>query len=76
MENALRATPLDVRQQYEKQLHELREAYGKAMLELRARKKVRPAWSGTRQQKGRGLTQGDIEANWHEMEKGSRPVAS
>lgn len=39
MENALRATPLDVRQQYEKQLHELREAYGEPILELRARKK-------------------------------------
>ena len=39
MENALRANPLDVRQQYEKQLRELQEAYGEAMLELRARKK-------------------------------------
>ena len=40
MENALRANPLDVRQQYEKQLRELQEAYGEAMLELRARKKL------------------------------------
>ncbi|WP_424934294.1 transposase [Amaricoccus macauensis] len=40
MENALKASPLDVRQQYEKQLRDLQEAYGEAMLELRARKKL------------------------------------
>ena len=40
MENALKANPLDVRQQYEKQLRDLQEAYGEAMLELRARKKL------------------------------------
>ncbi len=40
MENALRANPLDVRQQYERQLGELQAAYGEAMLELRARKKL------------------------------------
>lgn len=40
MENALRAKPLDIREQYEKQLKELQEAYGEAMLELRARKKL------------------------------------
>lgn len=40
MENALKANPLDVRQQYEKQLSDLQEAYGKAVLELRARKKL------------------------------------
>ena len=40
MENALRANPLDVREQYERQLKELQEAYGEAMLELRARKKL------------------------------------
>ena len=40
MENALRTNPLDVRQQYEKQLKDLQEAYGEAMLELRARKKL------------------------------------
>ena len=40
MENALRANPLDVRQEYEKQLKDLQEAYGEAMLELRARKKL------------------------------------
>jgi ribose 1,5-bisphosphokinase PhnN len=40
MENALRANPRDVREQYEKQLKELQEAYGEAMLELRVRKKL------------------------------------
>ncbi|MEO0959281.1 MAG: DUF1153 domain-containing protein [Pseudomonadota bacterium] len=39
MENALKANPLDVRQQYEKQLKDHQEAYGEAMSELRARKK-------------------------------------
>lgn len=39
MENALRTNPLDVREQYEKQIKDLQEAYGEAMLELRARKK-------------------------------------
>ena len=39
MENALRAKPLDFREQYERQIKELQEAYGEAMLELRARKK-------------------------------------
>lgn len=38
-ENSLRANPLDIREQYEKQLKDLQEAYGEAMLELRARKK-------------------------------------
>jgi hypothetical protein len=37
---ALRANPLDIREQYEKQLKDLQEAYGEAMLELRARKKL------------------------------------
>ncbi|ACM01318.1 hypothetical protein [Cereibacter sphaeroides] len=40
MDNALRANPLDIREQYEKQLKDLQEAYGEAMLELRARKKL------------------------------------
>ncbi|MCF7767463.1 DUF1153 domain-containing protein [Achromobacter pulmonis] len=40
MENALRANPQDVREQYERQLKGLQEAYGEAMLELRARKKL------------------------------------
>ena len=47
-ENALRANPQDVREQYEKQLKELQEAYGEAMLELRARKMapVPAEWRG------------------------------
>jgi len=40
MENALRSKPLEVREEYERQLKELQEAYGEAMLELRARKKL------------------------------------
>ncbi len=40
MENALRSNPQDIREQYERQLKELQEAYGEAMLELRARKKL------------------------------------
>ena len=48
MENALKANPQDVREQYERQLKELQEAYGEAMLELRARKNWRPCWARTR----------------------------
>ena len=40
MKNALRANPLDIREQYEKQIKQLQEAYGEAMLELRARNKL------------------------------------
>lgn len=40
MENALRAKPEDVREQYARQLKDLQEAYGEAMLEIRARKKL------------------------------------
>ncbi len=40
MENALKANPADVREEYEKQLSDLQSAYGEAMLELRARKKL------------------------------------
>lgn len=40
MENALRAKPHDIRQQYERKVKDLQEAYGEAMLELRARKKL------------------------------------
>ena len=40
MENALRAKPDDVRKQYERQLKDLQEAYGEAMLEIRPRKKL------------------------------------
>ena len=54
MENALRAKPLDIKEQYERQLKELQEAYGEAMLEIRARKRAlamfrykstRPCWT-------------------------------
>ncbi len=41
MENAMRANPQDVREQHERQLKDLQEAYGEAMLELRARKKLK-----------------------------------
>lgn len=41
MENALRTKPLDLREQYEKEIRKLQEAYGEAMLELRARKKLK-----------------------------------
>jgi len=40
VQQSLRATPLDIREQYGKQLKDLQEAYGEAMLELRARKKL------------------------------------
>src|SRR3546814_13913032 len=40
MENALRAKPEDVREQYERPLKELPAASGAAMLELRARHKL------------------------------------
>lgn len=40
MENSLRANPLDIREQYEKQLKDLQEACGEAMPELRTRKKL------------------------------------
>lgn len=40
MENALKAKPEDVREQCERQIKTLQEAYGEAMLELRARKKL------------------------------------
>lgn len=45
MENALRANPLDIKEQYERQLKDLQEAYGEAMLELRARKSCKPCWT-------------------------------
>ena len=40
MENALRTKPLEIREEYERQLKELQEAYGEAMLELGARQKL------------------------------------
>ncbi len=46
MENSLRANPLDIHAQYEKQLKDLQEAYGEAMLELRAPIAKLCAWFG------------------------------
>mgnify|MGYP000940751688 FL=1 len=40
MKNALRTKPLEIKEQYERQIKDLQEAYGEAMLELRARKKL------------------------------------
>ena len=40
MENALKANPKDIADQYEKQLGELKEAYGEAMLENKFLKKL------------------------------------
>jgi hypothetical protein len=40
MENALRAKPLDIKEQCERQLSDWQAAYGEAMLEFRARKKL------------------------------------
>jgi transposase-like protein len=45
MENALKAKSEDIREQYESQLKALQEAYGEAMLELRARKNGTPCWA-------------------------------
>lgn len=47
MENSLRANPLDIREQYEKQLKDLQEAYGEAMPELRARKEFQALLDAT-----------------------------
>lgn len=41
MENALKANPKDVTEQYEQKLKELHEAYGEAMLEVKFLKKLR-----------------------------------
>ena len=40
IENALRSNPRDVTDLYEKKIEELQAAYGEAMLELKARKKL------------------------------------
>lgn len=40
MENVLRANPQVVKERYERQIKDLQEAYGEAMLELRARNKL------------------------------------
>jgi len=42
LENALRANPLDVKEQYERQIKDLQQAYGEAMLELRGKKRHHP----------------------------------
>jgi hypothetical protein len=47
MENALRAKPMEIREQYEKQIKDLQEAFGEAMLELRARKNYSSCWART-----------------------------
>jgi len=38
MENALRTKPLEIKEQYERQIKDLQDADGEAMLELRVRK--------------------------------------
>lgn len=40
MENALKANPKDVAEQYEKQIKDLHEAYGEAMLQVKFLKKL------------------------------------
>lgn len=45
MENALRANPLEIREQYEKQLKDLQEAYGKADAKEACPKSWRHSWS-------------------------------
>lgn len=47
MENAQRANPLDLKDQYERQIKDLREAYREAMLKLRARKNYSACWART-----------------------------
>ena len=61
MENALKANPLDVRQQHEKQLRDLQEAYGEAMLELRARKKLQALLDAEGRQMTRSVQQGLLD---------------
>ena len=46
LENALRSKPLDIKEQYERQLKELQDANGEAILELRARKKLNSLLGG------------------------------
>jgi putative transposase len=54
--NALRAKPEDVQKQHEREIKALQEAYGEAMLELRARKKCGLCWA--RKSHDEGLQQG------------------
>ena len=48
MANVLCANPQDVREQYERQRKDPQEAYGEAMLEMRARESCNPFWARTR----------------------------
>ncbi len=43
MYNTRHATQLEIREQYEKQLKDLQEANGEALLEMRARKSWQPS---------------------------------
>lgn len=52
MENFLRAKPEDIREQNERRLRDLQEAYGEAMLELRARKNISLCWTRTSHDRG------------------------
>ena len=47
MENALKANPKDIAEQNEKQLSELKEAYGEAMLEVKFLKKLKRKLAST-----------------------------
>ena len=47
MENAFKTNPKDVAEQYEKQLSELKEAYGEAMLEVKFLKKLQSHFAST-----------------------------
>ena len=48
MENALRANPQDVREQYERQLKDLRETYGRRCWSCVHEKSCSPCWARTR----------------------------
>lgn len=79
MENALRANPQDVPEQYEKQLKDLQEAYGEAMPELRARKMYGPPRDCKRLLGGSGGS----ESHWipnprskHRLQSGRMPAVS
>ena len=47
MENALKANPKNVAEQHEKELSELKEAYGEAMLEVKFLKKLQRHFAST-----------------------------
>ena len=44
MENAVKPKPDDIREQYERQLKQLQDAYREAMKEVCPRKKGSPCW--------------------------------